>query len=182
MGMMGEAGLGSLDVLGDFIFARTRDATSERIAALPAGRWTNELVTDGYDVPVTLAAAVEIDRGRVIVDFAGTDPVSRWGINVPVIYTKAYACYALKCVVAPDIPNNWASLDLFDISSPQNILNAPRPAPVSLRHVIGHMVPDLVLGALAKALPGRVLAEGAAALWNIHISVRPTGGALGRKA
>jgi hypothetical protein len=49
------------------------------------------------------------------------------------------------------IPNNWASLEFFTVSSPVNILNAGRPAPVSLRHVIGHMVPDLVLGALAQA-------------------------------
>lgn len=116
------------------------------------------------------------------VDFTGSDPVSRWGINVPIIYTKAYACYALKCVVAPDIPNNWASLDLFTISSPVNILNAERPAPVSVRHVIGHLVPDLVLGALAKALPGKVLAEGSGALWNIHISARPQPGQDGRRA
>ena len=70
----------------------------------------------------------------------------------------------------------------FTVSSPVNILNAERPAPVSLRHVIGHMVPDLVLGALAKALPGQILAEGAAALWNIHISARPVAGADGRRA
>src|SRR5699024_10383111 len=65
---------------------------------------------------------------------------------------------------------------------PVNILNAQRPAPVSVRHVIGHMVPDLVMGALAKALPGQVLAEGAGALWNIHISARPTAGQAGRRA
>ena len=88
------------------------------------------------------------------VDFTGTDAVSRQGINVPIIYTKAYASYALKCVVAPDIPNNWASLEAFTISSPVNILNAPRPAPVSVRHVIGHLVPDLVLGALAQGAAG----------------------------
>ena len=180
--MMTEIGLSSLDTLGAFIFARTEAATRARIAALPEGRWTNALVTDGYDAPVRLAAAVEIAGGRVNVDFAGSDAASRWGINVPIIYTKAYACYALKCVVAPDIPNNWASLDFFTISSPVNILNAERPAPVSLRHVIGHMVPDLVLGALARALPGQILAEGAAALWNIHISARPMAGAEGRRA
>jgi N-methylhydantoinase B len=44
------------------------------------------------------------------------------------------------------------------------------------------MVPDLVLGALAKALPGKILAEGAAALWNIHISARPIAGGDGRRA
>lgn len=180
--MMMEAKLKSLDDLGGFIFSRTHAATLERIKALPQGSWSNELLTDGYDSPVKLAATVTIGDDSVNVDFAGSDDVSRWGINVPIIYTKAYASYALKCVVAPDIPNNWASLELFTISSPVNILNAEHPAPVSVRHVIGHMVPDLVLGALAKALPGQVLAEGAAALWNIHISVRPVAGQEGRRA
>ena len=180
--MMDEIGLDTLDDLGDFIFARTRAATLVRIAALPRGQWSNRLETDGYDAPVTLVATVETRDGCVNVDFAGTDGVSRWGINVPIIYTKAYACYALKCVVAPDIPNNWASLEPFTVSSPENILNAPRPAPVSLRHVLGHLVPDLVLGALAQALPGQVLAEGAGALWNIHMSVRPVAGAQGKRA
>lgn len=180
--MMKEIGLTTLDSLGEFIFTRTRAAMLDRIKALPQGQCSNELVTDGYDIPVKLAATVEIREETVNVDFSGTDGMSRWGINVPIIYTKAYACYALKCVVAPDIPNNWASLEMFTVSSPPNILNAERPAPVSLRHVIGHMVPDLVLGALAKALPGRILAEGAAALWNIHISVRAQAGRDGQRA
>lgn len=180
--MMDEIGLESLAALGEFIFSRTRAATQERLMALPRGAWSNTITTDGYDHPILLAARVEIGEGLINVDFAGSDPISRWGINVPIIYTKAYACYALKCVVAPDIPNNWASLEAFTISSPLNILNAPRPAPVSVRHVIGHMVPDLVLGALAQALPGQILAEGAGALWNIHISVRPVAGVDGKRA
>ena len=180
--MMQEIGLTALDALAEFIFTRTYAATLQRIRALPQGAWTNTLLTDGYDTPVKLAAQVAINGDQVNVDFAGSDPASRYGINVPIIYTKAYACYALKCVIAPDIPNNWASLALFTISSPENILNAPRPAPVAVRHVIGHLVPDLVLGALAKALPGQVLAEGAAALWNIHMSVRPVAGAKGKRA
>lgn len=180
--MMREVGLTSLDGLGEFIFSRTRDAMRKRISALPKGSWSNELVTDGYDEPVKLAATVSVHDDHLDVDFTGTDPMSRWGINCPIIYSKAYASYALKCVVAPDIPNNAASLAFFTVRSPVNILNAVRPAPVALRHIFGHMVPDLVLGALAKALPGKILAESAGALWNIHISVRPVEGAAGRRA
>ena len=180
--MMRESGIQTLDALADFIFSRTQAAMRERIAALPRGSWSNALATDGYDEPVHLRAAVTIGPESIHVDFAGSAPVSRYGINVPVIYTKAYASYALKCVVAPDIPNNAASLAFFTVSAPPCILAAERPAPVALRHVIGHMVPDLVLGALAQALPGRVLAEGAGALWNIHISVRPVPGGAGRRA
>lgn len=180
--MMREVGMTSLEAISDFIFTRTREATLARIKALPRGQWRNSLTCDGYDTPVKLVAEVTAADNHMNVDFTGTDPVSKWGINVPIIYTKAYACYALKCVVAPDIPNNAASLALFTISSPVNILNAIRPAPVALRHVIGHMVPDLVLGAMAQALPGKILAEGAAALWNIHISARPEAGRAGRGA
>lgn len=180
--MLDEVGLADLGDLGAFIFSRTHSAMMERIAALPKGSWANEMLTDGYDDPINLAAEVTINDDNVHVDFSGSSGTSRWGINVPLIYTKAYACYAIKCVVAPDIPNNSASLAAFSISSPVNILNAQRPAPVSLRHVIGHMVPDVVLGALAKALPGKIQAEGAGALWNVHISARPVEGAEGRRA
>lgn len=182
MTMMAESGLTSLEPLRDFIFARTREATLAHLAKLPKGRWTNTLATDGYDEPVELAVAITIADDGVLVDFDGSAPVSRYGINVPVIYSKAYASYAIKCIVAPEIPNNAASLAVVQVASPPNILNAPRPAPVSLRHVIGHLVPDLVLGALAKALPDRILAEGAGALWNIHLSLRPVAGREGRRA
>lgn len=180
--MLGEIGLPNLDKLGDFILSRTHAAVMERIAALPKGAWSNELLTDGYDEPVNLVAKVTIEESRVHVDFDGSSAISRWGINCPMIYAKAYACYAIKCVVAPDIPNNAASLAAFEVTSPVNIVNAERPAPVSLRHVIGHMVPDVVLGALAQALPGQIQAEGAGALWNIHISVRPAAGHEGRRS
>lgn len=178
--MLDEIGLDNLDTLGEFIFSRTHAAMMERIASLPKGEWSNEMITDGYDDQILLASKITISDDVINVDFAGSSGMSKWGINVPMIYTKAYACYAVKCVVAPDIPNNSASLAAFTVSSPTNILNAQRPAPVSLRHVIGHMVPDLVLGGMAKAMPGKIQAEGAAALWNIHISARPQEGREGR--
>lgn len=180
--MLDEIGLDNLDTLGEFIFSRTHAAMMERLASLPKGEWSNEMITDGYDEQIALAGKITISDDAINVDFGGSSGMSKWGINVPLIYTKAYACYAVKCVVAPDIPNNSASLSAFTVSSPTNILNAERPAPVSLRHVIGHMVPDLVLGAMAKAMPAKIQAEGAAALWNIHISARPQEGREGRHA
>ena len=63
----------------------------------------------------------------------------------------------------------------FRISVPKgSILAATRPAPVSVRHVLGHLIPDVVYGALDSALPNTVPAEGASALWNIQISARPS--------
>jgi Hydantoinase B/oxoprolinase len=110
------------------------------------------------------------------------DQTGRVGINVSLICTRAYASYALKCMIAPDILNNWASLAAFSISSPVNILNVGRPAPMSVWHVIGHLRPDLALGAFTQTLLGQVLAEGAADLLNIHMSARSAVGAVRRKA
>lgn len=184
MAMMDEFGIATLDPLRDFIFENSLAATLERLQGIPGGRCSNDMVTDGYGEPVRIAVTLDVSRDGIHADFAGSSGPSALGINVPLVYTKAYCCYALKCALAPDIPNNHASLSPFTVSAPEHtIVNAAHPAAVSVRHVIGHMVPDTVLGALAKLLPDRIPAEGASALWNIHISVRPRpGNAGGRSA
>jgi N-methylhydantoinase B len=97
---------------------------------------------DGFDTPIDLNVRVTIDRDRILSDWAGTSPVDKKGINVPLVYTKAYACYALKCAIAPEIPNNAASLAPFEITAPENsIVNAPAPAPVALRTSSGTWCP-----------------------------------------
>ncbi len=171
--MMDEFDSDDLDGLSAFIIETSRVATQEAINAVPAGRYHNTMVVDGYDHPVEMVVTLDILPDKVQVDFTGTSGMSAFGVNVPEVYTRAYACYGLKCAIAPHIPNNSGSLAPFEISAPEGcILAARRPAPVSVRHVIGHLVPDVVLGALHKALPGQVPAEGASALWNIQISAR----------
>ena len=165
--MMDEFEMDSLDPLAQFIFDSSLRATLAEIARIPRGTYTNEIYSDGYDEPVRLAASMEILDDGIEVDFAGTSGLSSRGINVPPAYCRAYSCFGLKCVVAPEIPNNWASLAPFRMKIPEGcILNAPHPYPVSVRHVIGHLLPDLMMGCLHQAVPERVTAEGASALWN----------------
>ncbi len=174
MEMMAEFKLADLEGIAAFILDNSRAATLERINALSHGAATGEMVVDGYHDPITLKVRVEITRDKVLCDFAGTSPVDNKGINVPMVYTQAYACYALKCAIAPDIPNNAASLAPFEITAPEGtIVNAVHPAPVTLRHIIGHMLPDTVYDALDKLLPATVPAEGAGTLCNFQVSVRP---------
>lgn len=168
--MMDEFALDDLTELADYIFEHSERATRERIAALPRGMHRYAMTIDGYEQPVKLAVTLEAKDGTMRADFAGTSGPSAHGINVPLTYTKAYACYALKCAIAPEIPNNWASLRPFEIDAPAGcILNAPRPAPVAVRHVIGHLIPDVVLGAMQDLCPGAIPAEGASALWNLQM-------------
>ena len=165
--MMAEFGLDGLDDLAAHIFDASRRATVAAIAALPPGIFRAEIGSDGYEAPVSLQAALTIGADTITVDFTGTSGLSTRGINVPAAYTRAYTAFGLKVVVAPDIPNNTASLEPFRCVIPEGcILNAPRPYPVSVRHVIGHLLPDLVMGCLHQAVPDRVAAEGASCLWN----------------
>ena len=165
--MMDEFEMDSLEPLADFIFESSHRATLAEIARIPRGTYRAEICSDGYEEPVTLKAEMTILDDGIEVDYAGTSGLSSRGINVPPAYCRAYSCFGIKCVVAPEIPNNWASLAPFRMKIPEGcILNAPRPYPVSVRHVIGHLLPDLMMGCLHQAVPERVTAEGASALWN----------------
>ncbi|MBA8820222.1 N-methylhydantoinase B [Ochrobactrum sp. P6BSIII] len=177
MDMMDEFRLDDLEELAEFIFKRSYDATLEKLAALPHGTYSNVMRVDGYGDPIDIAVRIDVHADHILADFNGTSAPSPKGINCPLIYSAAYACYGLKCSIAPEIPNNHASLLPFKVIAPKDcILNAQHPAPVSVRHVLGHLVPDAVLGAVHKMLPGRVPAEGSGALWNLHVSARPLSG------
>lgn len=173
--MMEEFRIDDLDGLSDYIMEASSKATRDAIANVPDGTYNNTMTVDGYDAPVEMVVTLTVDGDRMTADFAGTSGMSAFGVNVPEVYTRAYACYGLKCAIAPHVPNNTGSLDPFQITAPEGcILAAKRPAPVSVRHVLGHLVPDVVLGALHQAMPGVVPAEGASALWNVQISARPS--------
>ncbi|UWQ99071.1 hydantoinase B/oxoprolinase family protein [Rhodobacteraceae bacterium S2214] len=172
--MMDEFDLADLTGIATFILDNSRRATIERIAALPQTSATGELTVDGFAAPITLKVKLTISKDRILSDFEGTSGLDKKGINCPLVYAKAYACYALKCAIAPEIPNNAASLAPFEIAAPVNsIVNAVHPAPVALRHIVGHFVPDTVYDALDKILPGVVPAEGAGCLCNFQVSLRP---------
>ena len=172
--MMTEFALADLTGISDFILTNSRQATLARIAALPRVSAEGSMTIDGYDRPIDLKVRVSFNGDHVMCDWTGTSGLDPKGINVPLVYTKAYACYALKCAIAPEIPNNAASLAPFEIFAPVNsIVNAVHPAPVALRHVIGHMVPDTIYDALDKILPNTVPAEGAGCLCNFQVSLRP---------
>lgn len=173
--MMAEFGLSGLAEVSRFILDNSRTATLERLRTLPRGTASGALTLDGFDTPITLAVTLTMEGERIVGDFAGTSPVDAKGINCPLVYTKAYACYALKCALVPDIPNNAGSLSPFEIRAPEgSIVNAKAPAPVALRHIIGHFVPDTIFNALDKLVPNTVPAEGAGCLCNFQVSLRPT--------
>src|SRR5256885_7002305 len=98
--MMDEFGIDSLDPLAEHICARSREAVIAEIAKLPRGTWRNEMTVDGYDVPVTLAAALTVSGSGIHVDFSGSSSQSRFGIKVSFAFTNVYTVFLLCFVVA----------------------------------------------------------------------------------
>ncbi|MEY4711982.1 MAG: hypothetical protein RIS88_1432 [Pseudomonadota bacterium] len=169
--MMAEFGLDGIDALADHILAESGRAAREAIARLPDGQWEATMDLDGYDAPVFLKATLRKQGDRLTVDYAGSSSASARGINSPKCYTDAYSVFGLKCLIAPDVPNNAASLAPFEVLAPEgSIVHPLRPSPVTARHVIGQMLPDLMFGCLEQALEGQVPAESAGSIWVLAMS------------
>jgi N-methylhydantoinase B len=164
------ADLSDLGQLAEEIISRTESAMRDAIRAVPDGRYGYQTEVDGFDAPIHLALSLVIDGDRLVADYGGTSPQVRQAINVVMNYTEAYTTFGIKCALAPDIPNNEGSFRPVTVTAPPgSVLNCERPAPVAARHLLGHFLPGMVLGALAPVIGDRGMAEGAASLWSTNV-------------
>jgi N-methylhydantoinase B len=168
--MMQEFGLTGIEQLGEAIITRSRQAMTEAISKLPQGSWTSRMRIDGYESPLDLVARVTIGADTIHVDYTGTSGMSSYAINCPLCYTEAYTTFGINCVIAPHVPNNAGTLEAVKVTAPEGtIVSATYPAAVYARSSTGHMMPDVVYGALEQAIPGRVPAEGTSNLWSLKL-------------
>ena len=168
--MMAEFKLKSLVPLARHILSTSEKAARAAIRELPEGEWSYEMPLDGYEAPLTVKCKLSIHDGQVLIDYSGTSDASLYGINSPRTYSLAYSVFALKAVIAPHVPNNIGSLSVFDmITEPGSCVDPVRPSPVTARHVLGQQLADCVFGCLAQALPGKVQAESAGAIWILSL-------------
>ncbi|MFT5115070.1 MAG: N-methylhydantoinase B [Parasphingorhabdus sp.] len=180
-GMMSEFSIDSIDELGGYILQTSQRGVEQAIKAIPNGEYINNAVFDGYDFEININARMRITDSCIEVDFNGSSPSSRYGINSPLNYATAYSVFGIRCIVGPDIPNNSGSLLPIQLNVPKgSIINANDPAPVSMRHMIGQMLPDVMLGCLHQALPGKVPAESVACMWNLPLRSTATASIEGK--
>lgn len=164
--MMDEFALDSIDAVAEEIIRRSEAAVRAEIRKLPSGEWKNETWSDGFEEPIVVRCTVKVAGDEIFIDFTGSSPQSTRGINVVLNYTHAYASFAIKAAICPDVPHNEGSFRPVHVSAPPgSILNALDPAPVASRQVIGHFIPSAIFAALSGALPGRLMAPGADPIW-----------------
>ena len=140
----------------------TERLTREEIRGLPNGTYSFEdwIDDDGItEDPIPLRVALTIDEDSITADYTGSSAQVRGALNATESFTKACTYLALRCVFESELPNNGGFFRAIKvIAPPGTILNVVHPGACAARGLTGFRTADLVLGALAKAVPERVTA------------------------
>jgi N-methylhydantoinase B len=159
--MIETRGVPMLVAAFDEIIRRTRERLLEALARIPPGEYTFEDVMDDdgvgtTNIPIKLRITVPPHGGnrKVLFDFTGTGPQVKGNINSTVTVTLAGVLYSLKALLDPDVPNNQGLIEIVDIVAPLGtLINSRFPAAVAARANTAQRIVDVVIGALAPAIP-----------------------------
>jgi N-methylhydantoinase B len=143
------------------------------IGALPDGVYEFTDFIDGLGDdpdPIVFHVRVTIAGETISVDWAGTSPQVKGGINSPLPFTRSATYLAIRSLVDPAIPNSEGYMKPIRVSAPPGtIVNPLLPGPCAARGITGYRMFDTMLGALSQAIPDRVpsAGEGGASLPSI---------------
>jgi N-methylhydantoinase B len=145
----------------DEILERTSKRMKAAVATIPEGTYSFSDVMDDDGMGtrnIPICVRIDVAGGHIRFDFAGTSKQVTGNINVTFNATQAAVCYALKALLDPEAPNNQGMLDLPQIVVAEgSLLNASFPAPVAARANTCQRIVDVIIGALADALPAQVV-------------------------
>jgi len=136
------------------------------VRGIPNGTYSAEALLDGdgnddepLDERVWLRLAITVEDEEMTMDFTGTDPQCRGPMNVPEPSSISSARYGFKIITTPDLPSNEGFFRPLKILIPEGSLLKPRfPAACAMWPVPTTSIPDLILKALAPAIPDQVRA------------------------
>ncbi|MDP6786193.1 MAG: hydantoinase B/oxoprolinase family protein [Rhodospirillales bacterium] len=132
------------------------------IADLPDGEYTFSDIMDDDGMGtenIPFCIRIVVDGEEILFDFTGSSPQVRGNINISFAGLQASVLFALKVLIDPDGPTNHGMLEPVRIVAEEgSITNAAFPAATAARAQACQRVIDIVLGALSKAVPERVIA------------------------
>ncbi|MCB2148699.1 MAG: hydantoinase B/oxoprolinase family protein [Deltaproteobacteria bacterium] len=128
----------------------------------------HQILDDGYrGGPYRLQVRVTVAGSEIHFDYTGTDPQVKGPVNSPLSATISATYYVLKCLLDPEIHTNAGCYRPARITAPEGTLvNCTFPTACYERMVTDHAIVDLVMGAMAEAIPDRVMAESCGCLYN----------------
>jgi N-methylhydantoinase B len=138
--------------------------TREELRNIPDGVYSFEdhIDDDGIDPdPIPMRVTITVKDDTLTADFEGTAPQVRGAINSTFSVTKSMVYAAVRCVLPASIPNNAGMFRPITVRAPeQSLVNPVVPAAVAARGLTAFRMGDTLFGALAQAVPERVLAAG----------------------
>lgn len=139
---------------------------------IPAGRYCFEDVMDddglgSFNLPIKVELTVT--PNQIIADFNGTAPQVKGNINCPLSVTAAAVFYVFRCLMPDHTPACAGIFRHISLQASDSCLvNASYPAAVVAGNVeTSSRIVDVVLGALAKALPDQIPAASQGSMNNI---------------
>lgn len=168
--MMDEFDLASLIELSDAVSARSEQALRAAISTLPNGIVSHEVlheITDDTGQRLKLALKLELSANGARLDFTGTSPQVAKPINAVLNITRAYCVFPFIATLCPDLPINAGAFRPIEIEVPEGtVLNPTFPAPGMYRSLLSYFTVEVIMGALQKLAPERVMApSGTYPLW-----------------
>jgi N-methylhydantoinase B len=123
------------------------------------------------DDPLPLRVTISVQGERVQVDFAGSAPACRGSMNAVMAITQSAVFYVFRCLLGEDVPACAGLMDPIEVSAPEgSIVNARPPVAVAAGNVeTSQRIVDVLLRALAKALPGRIPAASSGTMNNLSL-------------
>lgn len=172
-----ETLLGHMDALRAYAERSVRAL----LGGLPDGSHAFEDVIedDGFgNGPFRVAAVVTVEGEEATVDLTGSADQAEGGINAVRAVALSAVLYAVRAVLEEDVPANEGCLAPIRVETrPGSVVDARRPAAVAGGNVeTSQRIVDVVLGALAAALPDRVPAASQGTMNNVAMGGRDAGG------
>ena len=145
---------------GDALLDYAERLTRAGIRTIPPGNYAFEDSYESNELDGVLAfkTRIEVKDDEIFLEFEAPQQV-RAGINLVETGLLATVYYAIKALIGPEIPPNAGLFRPIHVKAEKGtILNSAPPAAVNSRLHTGQRVVDLIFGALAPALPDRIIA------------------------
>ena len=144
----------------------------EALARIPDGVYRGEdfLDDDGFsDRPLRLHVTVRVSGRNAKVDFTGSAPSTRGPVNAVLAITTSAVFYVFRCLLGEEVPACAGLMAPIEVFAPEDtVVNARLPAAVAAGNVeTSQRIVDVLLRALAPALPGRIPAASSGTMNNI---------------
>jgi N-methylhydantoinase B len=163
--LVARYGVPTLAACFERVHAESEAQMRAALRALPDGAWEGEdwLDDDGVEArPLRIKVRVDKRGDEARFDFTGTAPQARGPVNTTPFIACSAVYYAMKALVAPEVPpNDGCYRPLHVHVPPHTVLSADPDRPVvGGNHETSQRVVDAIFKALAPLLPDRVTAGG----------------------